>query len=308
MRAVVTGGSGFIGTWVCEDLLNSGYEVVCVDNFLTSGRNNISQFFENDKFTFIEADITDSPDIRGGVDFVLHLASPASPIDYQKIPVETMLVNSQGTYNMLKLARKNNARFILASTSEVYGDPTQHPQNEEYWGNVNPIGVRSCYDEGKRFAESLTMTFRRTYKTNTGIVRIFNTYGPRMRAGDGRVIPSFVKQALLGEEIKVSGNGSQTRSFCYISDMVMGIKTLMLSPEAGPVNLGNPAEISILELAKKIKLLTGSTSEISFVPLPEDDPYRRKPDISRAIKLGWSPKVELDEGLKYTIEWFQKVI
>ena len=307
MRVLVTGGAGFIGSFLCERLLNEGHEVICLDNLSTGKKSNIEHLLANPKFHFIEHDITKPIDL--GVDYVFHLASPASPSDYQKLPIETAMANSLGTFNTLELARKNEARFLLASTSEVYGNPLEHPQNEDYFGNVNCLGPRSCYDESKRFAETLTMSFHRRYGLDIRIARIFNTFGPRSRLDDGRAIPNFIVQSLTGEPITVYGDGKQTRSFCYVSDMVDGLMKLMLEENLSGevVNLGNPDERTILSVAELIKEMTKSSSEIVFKPLPEDDPTRRKPDITKARKLlDWEPKTGFTTGLKKTIEWFKE--
>ncbi len=304
MRSVVAGAAGFIGSHLCERLLADGHEVIGVDNLLTGAERNLEAAAGNPRFFFAKHDITQPFDIPGQVDAVLNLASPASPKDYLQYPIETLDVGSTGTRNMLELARQKQARFLLTSTSECYGDPHVHPQVETYWGNVNPVGPRSCYDESKRFAEALTMAYRRQYGMVTTIARIFNTYGPRMKLSDGRVVPALVDQALKGEPMTVFGDGSQTRSFCYVSDMVDGLCRLMLSGEAYPVNLGNPCEVTILEFAQRIRELTGSASNIVHEPLPEDDPRKRKPDISKAQRLlGWQPKVPLEEGLHLTIDY-----
>ena len=307
MKVLVTGGAGFMGSHLCESVLNKGYDVLCLDNLCTGNKKNIQHLLNNSKFKFIQHDVTKPIDLK--VDFIFHLASPASPVDYQKLPVETSMANSIGTYNMLELARKNNARFLLASTSEVYGDPIEHPQKENYWGNVNPFGVRSCYDESKRFAEALAMSFHRKYNLDVRIARIFNTYGPRMRLDDGRVIPNFIVQAISKRPLTVYGDGKQTRSFCFISDMVEGLIRFMftdgLSGEV--INLGSMDERQIIELAKLLKKLISSESEIVFKPLPEDDPAKRKPDIIKAKKLlNWEAKVDFKTGLMKTIEWFKK--
>ncbi|MDP7323688.1 MAG: SDR family oxidoreductase [Candidatus Woesearchaeota archaeon] len=304
-KVLVTGGAGFIGSHLCEYLLNKGYKVICMDNFLTGSKENIKHLEKNSHFLLIDHDVTKEINFKGDLDFIYHLASPASPVDYQQIPIKTLKINALGTYHVLGLALAKKARFLLASTSEIYGDPQVNPQPEEYWGNVNTIGVRSCYDEGKRFAESLTMAYRRFHKLDTRIVRVFNTYGPRMRAKDGRVIPTFINQALKGEALTVFGTGKQTRSFCYVSDMVVGLHSLMLSKELLPVNLGNPVESTIQEIAGQIIKIIGSKSKIITKPLPEDDPHVRCPDIKKAKNvLKWEPKVNLDTGLKKTIEYF----
>jgi len=303
---LVTGGAGFIGSWLCESLLEKGYQVVCVDSLITGEKGNIEGLMGNENFRFIQHDIAKPLEIKG-IEYVFHLASPASPVDYYKFPLETMLVNSLGTLNMLELARKQDAKFLLASTSEVYGDPEEHPQREDYWGNVNPVGKRSCYDESKRFAEALSMVYFRKYGVGVKIARIFNTYGPRMRKDDGRAVPNFITQALQGKDITVYGDGNQTRSFCYVSDMVEGIETVMFKAKAGDVfNLGNPEEFKIIEFARLVKELTGSESNIVFKDLPEDDPKKRRPDITKAKKLGWEPKTDIKTGLEKTIEWFRK--
>lgn len=303
--ALVTGGAGFIGSHICDYLLEKDYKVICIDNLITGSLKNI-EHITTDDFIFINHNITDEIKIDGPVDLIFHFASPASPIDYLQLPIQTLKVGSIGTHNVLGLTKTKRAKMILASTSEVYGDPKIHPQTEEYWGNVNPVGPRGVYDEAKRFAEALTMAYHRQQGLDTHIVRIFNTYGPRMRKNDGRAIPTFISQALENKEITVFGDGSQTRSFCYISDMVDGIYKLILSDYHLPVNLGNPLELSILKLAEKIKEITKSKSKIVFHELPVDDPLVRKPDISKAKQLlGWEPKVNLDEGLANTIEWFK---
>jgi dTDP-glucose 4,6-dehydratase len=304
-RVVVTGGAGFVGSWVCERLLERGTQVVCVDNLSTGSRDNVAGLAGRPGFEFVESDVCVEIPVDGSLDWVLHLASPASPVHYLQLPIETLRVGSEGTGNALELARRTSARFVLASTSEVYGDPLVHPQPESYWGNVNPVGPRSVYDEAKRFGEALTTAYRSVYGVDTGIVRIFNTYGPRMRADDGRAIPNFVSQALRGEPITVAGDGSQTRSICFVDDTVEGILALAGSEEAGPVNIGNPDEMSMLELAERIRRLTGSPSPIEFVDLPADDPRRRCPDGTVAReRLGWTPQVSSDEGLARTLEWF----
>jgi UDP-glucuronate decarboxylase len=303
---LVTGGAGFIGSHLCERLLQEGHEVICVDNFYTGTKDNIKHLMNNPYFEIIRHDITFPLYVE--VDEIYHLACPASPVHYQNDPVFTIKTAVHGTINMLGLAKRTKAKIILASTSEVYGDPEVHPQSEEYWGNVNPIGPRACYDEGKRCAETLFFDYHRQHKVKIKIARIFNTYGPRMQINDGRVISNFIVQALRGEDITVYGDGSQTRSFCYIDDMVEGLIRLMNTPDeiTGPINLGNPNETPILELAQKIIELTGSNSKIVFKPLPQDDPRRRCPDITKAkIILNWEPKISLEEGLKRTIEYFK---
>jgi dTDP-glucose 4,6-dehydratase len=303
---VITGGAGFIGSHLCERFLKEGHHVLCVDNFITGTRENIHQFQGNSHFTLIEHDISKPLEIAGPVDNVLHFASPASPVDYLMYPIQTLKVGSLGTHNALGLAKVKNASFLLASTSECYGDPLEHPQKESYWGNVNPIGIRGCYDEAKRFAEAITMAYHRAHGVNTHIIRIFNTYGPKMRLDDGRVLPNFVGQALRGEPLTVYGDGSQTRSFCYVSDLVEGICRLLRKDFHEPVNLGNPQEITILQFAQEILRLTGSKSPIDYRPLPQDDPKVRKPDITRAKQLlGWEPVVQRDDGLRTTLDYFQ---
>ena len=302
-RFVVTGGSGFVGSHVCDALLARGDEVVCIDNLLTGRRENIEQLMAHERFIFIEADVVDGIDGAGPVDVVMHMASPASPPEYLRLPFETLDVSSVGTRNALDLALEHSARFFLASTSEVYGDPLVHPQREDYWGNVNPIGPRSVYDEAKRFSETLTMAYHRYHGLSVGIARIFNTYGPRLRPADGRVVSNFLVQAMNNTPITVYGDGLQTRSFCYVSDEVRGLIALADSTETGPINVGNPVEFTMLELAEIVIEITNSTSEIVFEPLPVDDPTRRKPDISLAQSLlGWAPEVELREGLQHTYE------
>ncbi|MBT6346510.1 MAG: SDR family oxidoreductase [Nitrospina sp.] len=305
-RTLVTGGAGFLGSHLCEYFLDKGHEVVCMDNLITGSKDNISAI-KSDKFQFIEHNVSEYIELEGELDYILHFASPASPIDYLELPIQTLKVGALGTHNALGLAKAKNAVLLLASTSEVYGDPLVHPQPEDYWGNVNPIGPRGVYDEAKRFAEAITMAYHRTHGINTKIIRIFNTYGPRMRVNDGRAIPNFLKQALTGKDISVYGEGSQTRSFCYVSDLVEGIYRLLLSDQNYPINIGNPSEMTIKEMADKILQATNSTSKITYVPLPEDDPKVRQPDITRAKKhLNWEPKVKLDEGLKSTLKYFQK--
>jgi dTDP-glucose 4,6-dehydratase len=301
-----TGGAGFIGSHICEKLLICGYKVICLDNFITGNPNNLEEFFSDRNFNLEICNVSDYLDVPGKLDYVLHCASLASPKDYLDFPIQTLKVGSLGTHNALGLAKKKKAVFLLFSTSEVYGDPLEHPQKESYWGHVNPIGVRGCYDESKRFAEAITMAYHRVHKLDTKIVRIFNTYGPKMRQADGRVIPTFIDQALKGQALTVFGKGLQTRSFCYIDDLVDGILGLMLSNENMPVNLGNPSEFTIMQLGKLVLKLTGSKSKIVFKGLPQDDPRQRQPDISRAKKiLGWEPGVPLEEGLKRTISWFK---
>ena len=308
MRVLITGAAGFIGSHLCERFLREGHEVIGMDNFLTGSPDNIAHLFENPDFTFLKYDVTNFIYVKGDLDLILHFACPASPVDYMNHPIHTMKVDSLGTLNTLGLAKAKGARYVFASTSEVYGNPTVHPQPETYWGNVNPLGPRSVYDEAKRFSEALTMAYHREHGIDVRIVRIFNTYGPRMRIDDGRVIPNFVSQALRGEDLTVYGDGSQTRSFCYIDDLVEGIYRVAMKEDIGGevFNLGNPEEWSILDLAKLILDLTESPSRIKFVDRPEDDPDRRRPDITKAKKvLGWEPKVSLREGLERTISWFR---
>jgi dTDP-glucose 4,6-dehydratase len=306
-RIVITGGAGFIGSHLCEAFYNDGFEVLCVDNLITGRLENIAGLLGKPCFRFLKQDVSEGIKIdKKNISAVLHLSSPASPRDYLRYPIETLRVGAFGTYQALELARSKRAKFLLASTSEVYGDPERHPQDEGYWGNVNPIGVRSVYDEAKRFAEALTMAYHRKYHLDVKIARIFNTYGPRMRVNDGRALPNFFYQALKGKQITVYGNGSQTRSFCYVDDMVSGLVKLLWSKENQPINLGNPDEITILQLAYEIKQICKSKSKIKFMTLPEDDPVVRKPDISRAIKmLGWQPVVSRKEGLRKTLEYFR---
>jgi dTDP-glucose 4,6-dehydratase len=307
MRVLVTGGAGFLGSHLCDRLLAEGHEVIAMDNLLTGNMRNIAHLQEEKRFRFVRHNVAEFVFVDGPLDAVLHFASPASPIDYLELPIQTLKVGSLGTHNALGLAKAKKARFLLASTSEVYGDPQVHPQPETYWGNVNPIGPRGVYDEAKRFAEAITMAYHRAHRVDTRIVRIFNTYGERMRPRDGRVVPALIGQALAGEPMTVFGDGSQTRSFCYVSDLIEGIYRLLLSDIADPVNVGNPAELSVLEFAKTIRTLTGARSEIVFKPLPVDDPKVRQPDITKAReKLGWEPRVPLEEGLKRTIDWFRK--
>lgn len=309
MRTLITGGSGFIGSHLCERFLTEGHEVVCVDNFLTGRPDNVRHLIANPKFKLVVHDASKPLHVDGLIDNVLHFASPASPIDYVNTPIQTLKIGSLGTHVALGIARAHRARFLMASTSEVYGDPHVHPQTESYWGNVNPIGERSMYDEAKRFAEAMTMAYHREHGVNTHIVRIFNTYGERMRLDDGRVLPNFVGQALRGEPITVYGEGQQTRSFCYVSDLVDGIYRLLFADHHGPVNLGNPSEITIMQFAEEILKLTGSQSQIVYKPLPPDDPKQRKPDISLARKLlGWEPKVGREEGLRRTVDYFRKKV
>jgi dTDP-glucose 4,6-dehydratase len=304
-RVVVTGGSGFVGSHLCDLLLDSGVEVVCVDNFLTSTGDNVVHCLSDDRFELLVHDVTEPIPVPGEVDLVLHLASPASPQDYLRLPVETLQAGSLGTFNALELARQKLARFVLASTSEVYGDPLQHPQQESYRGNVNPVGPRSVYDEAKRFAEAATTAYRTSRGVDTAIVRIFNTFGPRMRGEDGRAVPTFIRQALAGEPLTVTGDGSQTRSLCYVDDTVRGILAVAASSRPGPVNLGNPAETTVLELAHLVRALSRSAAPIEFVARPVDDPGRRRPDITLAWEqFGWKPETDPRKGLSTTIDWF----
>lgn len=307
--AVVTGGAGFLGSHLCDRLLQEGIKVICIDNLLTGSTDNISHLIGNEDFSFIKHDVTNYIFVPGKINYILHFASPASPIDYLKLPIQTLKVGSLGTHKVLGLAKEKNARFLLASTSEVYGDPNVHPQSEKYWGNVNPIGPRGVYDEAKRFAEALTMAYHRYHGIETRIVRIFNTFGPRMRLNDGRALPAFISQALRGEDITVFGDGTQTRSFCYVSDQVEGIFKLLISDETEPVNIGNPEEISIKEFAQEIIELTKSKSNIIYQELPVDDPKVRRPDITKARNiLGWEPNVDRKTGLLRTIEYFKQRI
>jgi dTDP-glucose 4,6-dehydratase len=306
MRIVITGAAGFIGSHLCDSLLDDGHSVVGIDNLLTGSLDNIAHLTGRD-FVFLKHDVTNYIHVDGPVDYVLHWASPASPIDYLELPIPTLKVGALGTHKALGLAKAKAATFVIASTSEVYGDPLEHPQRETYWGNVNPIGPRGVYDEAKRFAEAMTFAYHRYHGLQTRIVRIFNTYGPRMRINDGRAVPTFIAQALRGEDVTIFGSGAQTRSFCYISDLVAGIRKLMASSTTDPVNIGNPHEMSIEDMAKLVIKMTGSKSRIVFKPLPTDDPKVRRPDITRArTVLGWEPKVGLEEGLTSTIEYFRK--
>ena len=303
--AVVTGGAGFLGSHLCDKLLEENFKVICVDNLSTGSIDNICHLSGNDNFSFIKHDVTNYIFIPGRVDYILHFASPASPIDYLKLPIQTLKVGSLGTHKALGLAKEKKATFLLASTSEVYGDPTIHPQSEDYWGNVNPIGPRGVYDEAKRFAEALTMAYHRYHRVDTRIVRIFNTYGPRMRPDDGRALPTFIGQAIKGEDLTVFGDGSQTRSFCYVSDLIDGIYKLIMSEETDPVNIGNPDEITVKEFAAEVILVTGSKSKIVFEQLPIDDPKVRQPSIEKAKKiLGWEPIIDRKKGLEKTIKYF----
>ncbi|MCW3061322.1 MAG: UDP-glucuronic acid decarboxylase family protein [Capsulimonas sp.] len=306
-RAIITGGAGFLGSHLSDRLLAEGYEVVAVDNLITGNKDNIEHLASNPRFQFIEQDIIQPYTVDGPVDLIYHFASPASPVDYLELPLETLLVGSVGTHNTLELAKAKGSRFLVASTSEVYGDPTVHPQTEEYWGNVNPNGTRAVYDEAKRYAEAVTFAYRRLYNLDAKIVRIFNTYGPRMRVKDGRVVPAFISQALRGEPLTVFGNGQQTRSFCFVSDLIDGIYKLSVSDQSGPINVGNPVERTMIQFAHEILKATGSQSEITYLPLPTaDDPKQRNPDITKArALLGWEPKISLEEGLTSTIEYFR---
>jgi dTDP-glucose 4,6-dehydratase len=305
-RVVITGGAGFLGSHLSERLLAGGCSVICLDNFCTGTPDNVAHLIENPAFRLIRYDVSEYLHVGEPVDAVLHFASPASPVDYLELPIATLKVGSIGTMHALGLARRKGARFLLASTSEVYGDPLVHPQGEDYWGNVNPIGPRGVYDEAKRFSEALTVAYRKNHGTDTKIVRIFNTYGPRMRPNDGRAIPTFIRQALRGDPITVSGDGSQTRSVCYVDDLVEGILRMLRSSHPGPVNLGNPNELSVLELAMTIRRMTGSASPITLIPRPQDDPMVRQPriDLAREI-LGWKPEIDLPDGLARTIGWFR---
>ncbi len=309
MRTLITGGAGFIGSHLCERFLERGHEVICVDNLITGSLSNIEHLRGHDRFTFLRHDVSHPLEIDGPLHNVLHFASPASPVDYLQYPIQTLKVGALGTHNTLGLAKAKNARFMLASTSEVYGDPEQHPQREDYWGHVNPIGPRSCYDEAKRFAEAVVMAYHRAHGVNTRIIRIFNTYGRRMRLDDGRVLPNFMGQALRGEPLTVYGDGSQTRSFCFVDDLVNGIEKLLDVEFHEPVNLGNPDEVTILQFAQEILALLGSKSRIEFKPLPQDDPKVRKPDITRARQLlGWEPLVPRSDGLRRTLDYFQQKV
>jgi dTDP-glucose 4,6-dehydratase len=309
MRVVVTGAAGFIGSHLCESLLARDWDIVGLDNFITGSPDNLQSLWKAPRFTFVKRNVTEYIHVDGPVDWVLHFASPASPVDYLELPIQTLKVGALGTHNALGLAKAKGAGFLLASTSEVYGDPLVHPQREDYWGNVNPVGPRGVYDEAKRFGEAITMAYHRVHQVNTRIVRIFNTHGPRMRLKDGRAIPAFMTQALTGSPVTVFGDGSQTRSFQYVSDLVHGLWKLMERGGSDPINIGNPQELTLLELAKRIIRLAGSRSEIVFRPLPEDDPKVRQPDIGRArTRLGWEPRVDTDEGLKLTLEWFRQKV
>ncbi len=309
MRILVTGGAGFVGSHLCDRLLSDGHEVIAMDNLITGSVDNIAHLAGERRFQFVHHDVTEYIYVAGKLDAIMHLASPASPIDFTRIPIQILKVGSLGTHNALGLALGKGARFLLASTSEVYGDPQVHPQPESYWGHVNPIGVRGVYDEAKRFSEAITMAYHRIHGVDTRIIRIFNTYGPRMRLDDGRVVPNFIGQALRRQPITVYGDGSQTRSFCFVSDLVDGMVRLLLSDEINPVNVGNPVETSILTFAETINRLTGNPAGIEFLPLPADDPKQRRPDITRAREiLGWSPRVDLEAGLSRTIGYFEETL
>lgn len=307
-RTLITGGAGFLGSHLCDYFLDKGHEVICMDNLLTGDLNNIKHI-NSSRFQFVEHNVTKYIDVKGRLDYVLHFASPASPIDYLELPIQTLKVGSLGTHNALGLAKDKKAVFLLASTSEIYGDPLVHPQKEDYWGNVNPIGPRGVYDEAKRFAEAITMAYHYYHKVETRVVRIFNTFGPRMRIDDGRAIPNFFCQAVKGEDLTVFGDGSQTRSFCYYTDLIDGIYGLLMSKENQPVNIGNPEEMTLISIAKKIVSVTKSSSKITFKPLPVDDPRIRQPDITKAKEIfNWFPKVSLDQGLKNTLEYFKSKV
>jgi dTDP-glucose 4,6-dehydratase len=308
-RVLITGGAGFLGSHLCDRFINEGYHVIAMDNLITGSLQNIEHLFKLQQFEFYNHDVSKYVYVVGPLDYILHFASPASPIDYLKIPIQTLKVGSLGTHNLLGLAKAKNARMLIASTSEVYGDPHVHPQNEDYWGNVNPIGPRGVYDEAKRFQEAMTMAYHTYHGLQTRIVRIFNTYGPRMRLDDGRALPAFIGQAIRGEDLTVFGDGSQTRSFCYVDDLIEGLYRLLLSDYAYPVNIGNPDEITIKEFAEEIIKLTGTQQKITYKPLPKDDPKQRRPDITRAKEiLGWSPKISRAEGLKITYEFFKNSV
>ena len=307
-RVLITGAAGFLGSHLCDRFIKEGFDVVGMDNLITGDLKNIEHLFKLKEFEFYHHDITKFIHVPGNLDYILHFASPASPIDYLKIPIQTLKVGALGTHNCLGLAKAKGARMLVASTSEVYGDPLVHPQTEEYWGNVNPVGPRGVYDEAKRFMESITMAYHTFHQVETRIIRIFNTYGPRMRLNDGRALPAFIGQALRGEDLTVFGDGSQTRSFCYVDDLVEGIYRLLMSDYVSPVNIGNPVEISLLEFAEEILKLTGAKTKIVFKPLPVDDPKQRKPDITKAKELlGWEPKVDRAEGLRITYEYFKSL-
>lgn len=307
-RVLITGGAGFLGSHLCDRFIKEGYYVIAMDNLITGDLKNIEHLFKHPNFEFYHHDVSKFVFVAGTLDYILHFASPASPIDYLKIPIQTLKVGSLGTHNLLGLAKEKKARILVASTSEIYGDPLVHPQNEDYWGNVNPVGPRGVYDEAKRFQEAITMAYHTFHGLETRIVRIFNTYGPRMRLNDGRALPAFIGQALRGENLTVFGDGSQTRSFCYVDDLIEGIYRLLLSDHAQPVNIGNPDEISLKEFAEEVLKLTGSNVKIDYKPLPTDDPKQRRPDIAKAKQiLGWEPKVDRSEGLKITYEYFKSL-
>lgn len=307
-RVLITGGAGFLGSHLCDRFINEGYHVIAMDNLVTGDLKNIEHLFPNKNFEFYFHDVTKFIHVPGKLDYILHFASPASPIDYLKIPIQTLKVGALGTHNCLGLAKEKGARILVASTSEVYGDPLVHPQTEEYWGNVNPVGPRGVYDEAKRYMEAITMAYHTFHSVETRIVRIFNTYGPRMRLNDGRALPAFIGQALRGEDLTVFGDGSQTRSFCYVDDLIEGIYRLLMSDYTNPVNVGNPDEISLKDFAEEVLKLTGSSVKIIYKPLPADDPKQRKPDISKAKELlGWEPKVHRSEGLKITYDYFSSL-
>jgi dTDP-glucose 4,6-dehydratase len=306
MRVVVTGGAGFLGSHLCDAIMARGDSAVCVDNLATGRSDNVAHLMGQPGFTFVEADVSSALDVTGPVDAVAHLASPASPPDYLRLPLETLAAGSHGTENALRLAHRHGARFVLASTSEIYGDPAVHPQTEDYWGNVNPVGPRSVYDEAKRFGEALTRAYRETHGVNAGIIRIFNTYGPRMSARDGRIVTNFITQALNGDPLTIYGDGSQTRSFCYVDDLIRGIMGMIDCAESGPVNLGNPEEFSVADFARLVLRVTGSDSPVEHLPLPVDDPTRRCPAIARASQvLGWQPQIGVEDGVRRTVEWFR---
>jgi len=306
-RTLITGGAGFLGSHLCDRLIEEGHQVICLDNLITGAADNVAHLIGHDAFRFIKLDVTEYLHVDGPLDYVLHFASPASPVDYQRLPIQTLKVGSLGTHKALGLAKAKGARFLLASTSEVYGDPLIHPQREEYWGNVNPVGPRGVYDEAKRFAEAMTMAYHRYHGLDTRIARIFNTYGPRMRPADGRVVSNFINQALRGEPLTVYGDGSQTRSFCYVSDLVEGLYRLLISDEINPVNIGNPSEFTVLDLARMVLQAIGGPSTIELRELPLDDPRVRQPDISLAkAKFDWEPKVQIAEGLALTLDYFRK--
>ena len=309
VRTLITGGAGFLGSHLCDYLIEKGHSIICLDNLVTGSEKNIAHLLNNKNFTFIKQDVSNYIDISSPIDYVIHFASPASPIDYMGLKIPTLKAGSLGTHNTLGVAKAKGASYLLASTSEVYGDPLEHPQKETYWGNVNPVGPRAVYDEAKRFAEALTMAYHNTHNIKTHIVRIFNTYGSRMRINDGRILPTIIPQAIKGDNLTIFGDGSQTRSFCYVSDLIAGIYEILLSGEPNPINLGGTDEVTILQLAKEVVEFTNSKSKIKFLALPQDDPKVRRPDISKAKKLlGWEPKVSRKEGLRLTLEYFKKVL